>query len=164
MPKLNQPEKPTSESNTSPKATEKAASVERIDYPGLMDGDKIVLLTEWPEDWSPKTHKGLKRSNFKCESIWYLHQAAKYRAKVVEMENKAEEAKVLGNSADAAKAKKMLDSLRKANEIREQLLASGFDMDAFEKLTNKDLDGDGKVAGESQTPATTDAQTPATTA
>lgn len=134
MAKPTAPKKPESK----PKAKKKKDKVEKIDFPGLLNDQKeAVLLEEWPADHDPTKHKPLKRNQFKCESIWYFKQADIAEARAKKLREQGEESKKLGSSKDAAKAKKLLTMLKKAEELKAQLKAAGVDVDG---LTSDDSD------------------------
>lgn len=120
-----------------PKAKKKKEKVEKVDFPGLLDDKgEARLLEEWPEDFDSSKHKTLKKTHFKCESIWYFHQADIAEARAKKLREEGEEAKKLGSSKDAAKAKKLLTMLKKSEELKEQLKAAGVNVEELLTTSN----------------------------
>ena len=130
--------KPTNGSETTTEATpEKKKRVQkprptRVAYPGLKDADgKAVKLSEVPADYDRKIHKDLKRGQFTDDAQFFGFMASRAQAKVDFFLRKAEEAKRVGNTADRARAKKLLKMREQMAALRKQLEEQNVDVDAL---------------------------------
>lgn len=96
------------------------------------EGQPILLTDVIPSDYNPETHS-LKKSHFQEEYHYLLFKASEYEAKAATMRHEAEELKKLGSAEDRAKAKRLLAMSQRMAELRAQLEAAGYDVDAMMK-------------------------------
>lgn len=136
------PAKPSAAPGTKePKA--KKEKVERVDYPIVAgtewsvttgEGDAAVTkLTAWPTDHDPKVHKPLTRKDFADEAVFYDVQADRLERQAKKFRDKAAETRTLGNVKERVKAKKLIAAMKRMEDMKAELVASGVDLEALMK-------------------------------
>lgn len=110
----------------------KKAQVKKVVYPGLIDKDGApTKLEAIPTDFDPKTHKPLKRTDFKDEGLFLEMRAADLEARAAKLRKEASTIRELGSAADRAKAKKLLLMQERMQELMASLREQGIDPDAI---------------------------------
>lgn len=129
MAKKNRDNPAEGDPSAKPGTTEEKAKKEkrvRVEYTVPEGG-----LESWPTDFDPKTHKPLKRKDFKDETIWLESKAADYERRAQAMRVEIETTKTLGSSKDRAKAKKLLSMQKRMEEMQKEMEAEGIDVGAL---------------------------------
>lgn len=96
-------------------------------------------LDSIPEDYNPKLHKGLMRTDFNDESLWFEITARKFDKKAADLRKQGEELKALGGIKDRADAKKLLALQKRMNELRTKLQGRGVDTSRLDAKIAADL-------------------------
>ena len=84
-----------------------------------------------PDGFNFKDYKPLKKKNFKDEALYFEHRAEEMAYKMTAFKAQAEEARTTGSAADRRKKKQIVKLNAKMNELKEQLVAQGIDVEAL---------------------------------
>lgn len=110
----------------------KKDKVKRVDYPGLTDSEgNAVKLTSIPEDYNPKIHKPLKKTNFADESVFLIARAERLEQMAVKLRKEAETVKNLGSTAQRQSARKLMKMQESMATLMANLSAQGVDVQAL---------------------------------
>lgn len=121
--------------------TETPEKVKKVYFPGLQcdsDGKASVQVATVPEDFDPKKHKALRRTDFVKESTYFRLRADTFETKAKELRAQADLSDKLGTDADRAKATKLRNMAAKMAELRTHLEKQGIDVS--EILGEEDTD------------------------
>lgn len=102
----------------------------RVFYPGLLDekGEPTKKLTEYPEDYDIRVHKGVSRKSFVNEAPFLRHQADGLVKRAEALRAEAIACEKLGNAADRAKAKKLRHMYDVMAKLEKELTEQGIDV------------------------------------
>ena len=110
----------------------KPSPLKKNPYPGLFDAEGAqVKLTELPEDYDPKAHKPLKKSDFAHDYVFMRVQAGMLQARAERMFEEALTLEKLGSPKDRVKAKKLIAMQKRMEELKAELAGEGIDLDAI---------------------------------
>jgi len=91
-----------------------------------------------PEGFDFTKYKMLKRGVFKTEALFFEHRAAECEFRAEHWRSRATESSAMGDKAQRAKAKRLIRLQAKYDELREQLVEQGVDVEAIEKMMEKE--------------------------
>ena len=113
-----------------PKKEKKAKPV----YPAVAALPKDGKLDAVPgPDFRFDYYAPVKRTTFKSDELYLRHKANELRWRASGLDKKADEAKLLGSTADRAKAKRLQKMQAKMADLRAELEKQGIDVDALLK-------------------------------
>ena len=96
------------------------------------ESTEIYPFTEAiPDEFDFGKYPTLKRKDFVHDHLYFEHRALESEFKVVKFRELAEEAKTLGSAQDRARAKKLIKTAAKMEELKAVLEAGGFDVEAL---------------------------------
>lgn len=107
------------------KGSPKAKKEKRVKVPyAVPEGG----LESYPEDFDPKKHKPLKRTDFKNELVYLEKRREKLAKSLASLDTEIETVKKLGPGKERQKAKKLLKVQREFDELKKTLAEQGVDV------------------------------------
>lgn len=117
---------PSAAPGTEAPEAEKPPKLEKSVYP-IPEGG----LEKMPDDFDPKLHKPIKRTDFKDETVWFELKAVEHDKKAVSYRAQAKMYSKLGSIKDRAKAKRLIQMQGRIAELKDELEKQGIDVDAI---------------------------------
>lgn len=102
---------------------EAAAKVERVPY--RADDAPKIKEPRAPEDFDPKVHISLRRTDFVDDAVYLDYRANECDARAAKYRAEAETIRKLGSASDRNKAKKLMSMQQRMAELARELSADG---------------------------------------
>lgn len=116
------------------------------------EGKPTKRLDTWPADFDAAKHRPLKRGHFSSESVFLIAKAERLEHQAKELRQEA--ADVKAGKPGKGKTGKLLKMLKRTEELRKELEATGLNVDALlEAARAAQAEKDAKAAEKSETAA-----------